>query len=73
MDKYLLEAPKSDLVKTKLGKVEDYLPVDAPLLDYLITEIEGQTGWKFPKLQDLRRFQDRRGLNYWVCFAINCD
>ena len=31
MDRYLREAPKSDLVISKLGKVEDYLPVDAPL------------------------------------------
>ena len=34
MDKYLWEAPESDLVITKLGKVEDYLPVETPLLDY---------------------------------------
>ena len=36
MNKYLREAPESDLVITKLGKVEDYLPVYAPLLDYLV-------------------------------------
>ena len=38
MDKYLQEAPESDLVIKKLGKVKDYLPVDAPFLDYLVTE-----------------------------------
>ena len=64
MEKYLWEAPESKLVITKLGKMQDYLPVDAPLLDYLVTETEGPTGWKYPKLQDLRKFQDRRGLNY---------
>ena len=51
----------SRTVITKLGKVEDYLPVDAPLLDYLVMKTEGPTGWKYPDLQDLRRFQDRRG------------
>ena len=51
---------------TKLGKVEDYLPIDTPLLDYLVTETEGPTGWKYPKLQDLRRFRDRGGFTYSV-------
>ena len=66
MDKYLLEAPESDLVITKLGKVEDYLPVDTPLLDYLVMDMEGPTGWKYPNLLDFRRFQDKRGLTYAV-------
>ena len=70
MEKYLWEASESELVIMKLGKVEDYLPVDAPLLDYLVTETEGPTGWKYPKLQDLRKFQDRRGLNYSVIVNI---
>ena len=47
MDKYHREAPESDLVITKLGKVKDYLPVDAPLLDYLVTDTERPTGWKY--------------------------
>ena len=66
MDRYLWEALESDLVISKLGKVEDYLPVDAPLLNYLVTDTEGPTGWKYPNLQNLRRFQDRRGLTYSV-------
>ena len=45
MDKYLQMAPKSDLVITKLGKVKDYLPIDALLLDYYVTDTEGLTGW----------------------------
>ena len=62
INKYLREAPESDLVITKLGKIEDYLPVYAPLLDYLVTDTEGPTGWKYSNLLDLRRFQDKRGL-----------
>ena len=57
MDKYLQETLESDLVIIKLGKVKDYLPVDAPLLDYLVTDTDGPTGWKYPKLQELRRFE----------------
>ena len=29
-------------------------------------DIEGPTGWKYPKLQELRRFQEKRGLSYSV-------
>ena len=57
-DTYLREAPKSDLVITKLGEVKDYLTVDAQLLDYLITDTEGPTVWKYPRLQELRKFQE---------------
>ena len=56
----------SELVIKKLGKVNIYLPIDAPLLDYSVTETEGPTGWKYPKLQDSKKFLDRRGLNYSV-------
>ena len=63
-DKYLQEALESYLVITKLGKVKDYLPVVALLLDYLVTDTEGPTGWKYPKLQELRKFQVKRGLTY---------
>ena len=51
---------------TKLETVKDYLPVDASLLDYLATDTEGPTGWKYPKLQELRKFQEKRGLTYSV-------
>ena len=61
MEKFLQEAPESDLVIAKLGKVKDYLPVDAPLLDYLVNDTEGPTGWKYPKQRELRRFQEKRG------------
>ena len=52
MDKYLRKAPESELVITKLGDVKDHLPVEALLLYYLVTDTEGPTGWKYPKLQE---------------------
>ena len=42
LDIYLQEAPEAKLVITKLGSIKNYLPVDAPLLDYLVTETEGR-------------------------------
>ena len=66
MDTYLLNAPELELVMTKLRPVKDYLPVEAPLLDFLTVETEGPKGWKYPWLQELRKFQLKRGLTYSV-------
>ena len=63
MDTYLKRALESELVMTTLGPDIDYLPVQAPLLDYLT---EGSTGWKYPRLQELRKFQQKRSLTYSV-------
>ena len=63
MDTYLLAAPESDLVITKLSPVVNYLPVEAPLLDFLVVETSGSTGWKYPILHKLWRFQQKRGFN----------
>ena len=51
---------------TKQGNVKEYLHVDTPLPDYLVTETEGPTGWKYIKLQDLKKCQKRRGLIYSI-------
>ena len=55
METYLLRAPELELVMTKLGPDSEYLPVKAPLLDFLTVETEGYTGWKYPNLNDLVR------------------
>ena len=60
MNKYLQEVPEDKLIISTSGNMEDYLPTEARLLDYLTMETEGATGLKFPKLQDLRRFQEKR-------------
>ena len=50
---------------TTLGPDVDYLPVQAPLLDYLTVDSEGSAGWKYPRLQELRKlFQQKEGLTY---------
>ena len=60
MDTFLKRVPESDLVMTNLGPDKDYLLVQAPLLDYLTVETEGSTGWKYPKLQELRGSTEKR-------------
>ena len=66
MDGYLRGAPESELVMTNLGPDTDYLPAEAPLLDFLTVDTEGPTGSKYPRLEELRRFQQKRGLIYSV-------
>ena len=56
MDTYLKRALESELVMSKLGPEKDYLPFQALLLDYLTVDTKGPMGWKYPKLQELRRF-----------------
>ena len=66
MDTYLIGAPESELVMTKLGPVKDSLPVEAPLLDILTVDTEGPSGWKYPKLEELRKFQQKQDLTYSI-------
>ena len=65
--------PESDLVMTKLGPVKDYLPVKVPLLDFLTVKTEGPTGWKYLKLQELRKFQQKRGLTYSILDDVEVE
>ena len=44
MDDYLRVAPELEIVMTNLGPDSDYLPVDAPLLDFLTVDTEGSMG-----------------------------
>ena len=66
MHTFLERAPKSKLVLTELGAMKDYLPVEALLLDFLTSETEGSAGWKYPRLVDLKEFQENQGLTYSV-------
>ena len=43
--------------------LEQFLPADAPLLDYLVHDTRRPEGWKYPKLKDLESYQSNRGLN----------
>ena len=64
MIKYLENVSSSKLNVPKFGDRRDFLPVGAPLLDYLEQDISNSEGWMFPKLEDLRSFQAHRGLSW---------
>ena len=64
MDKYLDNVSPDQLNVPKFGEKKDYLPVGAPLLDYLVEDVKNSEGWMFPKLEDLKSFQSHRGLSW---------
>ena len=64
MVKYLENVSSSRLNIPSFGERKDFLPVGAPLLDYLEDDISKSEGWMFPKLEDLQSFQDHRGLSW---------
>ena len=43
--------------------LEQFLPAGAPLLDFLIHDTRKLKGWKYPKLEELEKYQANRGLN----------
>ena len=64
MIKYLENVSSNRLNVPRFGDRRDFLPVGAPLLDYLENDISNSEGWKFPKVEDLRSFQSHRGLSW---------
>ena len=52
MDTYLKRVPESELVMIKIGPEKDYLPVQAPLLDYLTVDTEEPTGGNILKFKN---------------------
>ena len=63
---YLRQSFKDKLVIPKTGLNKEFLPMGAPLLDFLTVDTEGPTGWKYPRLEDLRYYQTNRGLTFSV-------
>jgi len=60
---YLTRVPKEGLDQPSFMRVDQYLPAEAPLLDYLIEDSMKIDGWKYPRLEDLESYQANRGLN----------
>ena len=42
---------------------EEFLPAKAPLLDFLVEDTKRNDAWKYPKLEELEKYQKFRGLN----------
>ena len=55
MNNYLNRSSKDKLITTKTGLSEGYLPMGAPLLDFLTVDVEDSAGWKYPKLKELKQ------------------
>jgi len=64
MVKYLENVSSSRLNIPSFGERKDFLPVGAPLLDYLEDDISKSKGWMFPRIEVLRSFQDHRELSW---------
>ena len=63
MQGYLTRVSKSGLDMPTMLNLEQFLPADAPLLDYLVHDTRRPEGWKYPKLKDLESYQSNQGLN----------
>ena len=64
MQRYLTRVSKSGLDMPTMLNLEQFLPVDAPLLDYLVHDTRRLEGLKYPKLEDLESGdQSNRGLS----------
>ena len=64
MVKYLENVSSNRLNIPSFGERKDFLPMGAPLLDYLEDNISKSEGWMFPRVEDLRSFQNHRGLSW---------
>ena len=64
MDKYLDGVDKVNLDVCGIGRKDDYLPMGAPILDYLTESVRAGAGWKYPKLEDIESSQNNRGLSW---------
>ena len=70
---YLEKSPKSELVIPKGGINKKYLPMGAPLLDFLAVETEGPAGWKYPSLKNLKSYKDNKGLTFSVLREVEVN
>ena len=66
MDKFLQRSRSDMLMVPDIGDLKDFLPVDAPLLDYLTEDTKCNDGWKYPGVKELEEYQRNRSLSYKV-------
>ena len=62
MQRYTTRVSRAGLDQPSVLNSRQFLPVDAPLLDFLLEDLKGVEGWKYPKLEDLELYQSERGL-----------
>ena len=57
MEKYLSKVSRSSLDKPDLLQTQEFLPMEAPLLDFLVVDAKKIDGGKYPQLKELEKFQ----------------
>ncbi len=57
MDKYLSKVSRSGLDKPDLLQTQEFLPMEASLLDFLVVDAKKIDDWKYPQLKKLEKFQ----------------
>ena len=60
---YLSRVSPSGLDCPSRLTVEKFLPLQAPLLDFPMEDTKRTDSWKYPKLEELEKYQRYRGLN----------
>ena len=63
MSLYLRRVSESGLDWPSKLTLDQYLPLHAPLLDFLVEDAKRIDGWRYPKLEELEKYQRIRGLN----------
>ncbi len=63
MSLYLRRVSESGLDWPSKLTLDQYLPLHAPLLDFLVEDAKRVDAWSYPKLGELEKYQRIRGLN----------
>ena len=63
MSQYLRRVSHSGLDCPGKLTLDEYLPLHAPLLDFLVEDTKRIDAWKYPKLEELEKYQRFRGLS----------
>ena len=63
MSLYLRRVSHSGLDWPSKLTLDQFLPLHAPLLDFLVEDAKRIDAWKYPKLEELGKYQRIRGLN----------
>ena len=63
MSLYLRRVSESGLDWPDKLTLDQFLPLHAPLLDFLVEDAKRIDAWKYPKLEELEKYQRIRGLN----------
>ena len=63
MQRYITRVSKTGLDMPTILTMKQIQSAGAPLLDFLIHDTRKLVGWKYPKLEELERYQANRGLN----------